>query len=201
MTDKGDPNSFIEHFYKQIKLVDRDIEVVHNYKKQFLDHFSSETDKFKDIETRLKTATENSLKALADLKELPKNLSMKEAAEWVAHVHKERETHFGQLLMKIDAIKEAVHPDMVHHLDGASLMELESELAFAENDLRDIQSLLASLDLKEANNKENVHLRLKEVEEHLEQFDFSGLSDELKLKRDKINRQIQTFRLSLTDSH
>jgi hypothetical protein len=178
-------------------LIDKDIKVICDYQNQSLAHISQETDEFKNIKARLKTVTEGSLKALLNLKKSPEGLSFTQTVDWIARIHKERENHFDQSLMKIDSVmKDVVRPEVLHH-DAGHFAEFENEVVFMEHELRHIHDLISKLDLKDEKDVSFIEMRLEGLKEHLEQFDLSQLPDELKIRVKKIHQDIQEayFRL------
>lgn len=192
-----DPKHFTQKILQLVsqkadQLIEKDIKVIDDYQTQSLIHLPPE--EYEHVQARLQAATAESLKALQQLKQSPRELSLKQAAEWMAQLHKERETHFDELLMRIDQIiKEVVQPE---HASFASeeLLELEGEINFTEHELKHLAKVWRELKIKTESDKEFMVMRLDELEEHLDQFDFSRVPAELKRRVDLMNRHIQDMR-------
>ncbi|WP_068467744.1 hypothetical protein [Candidatus Protochlamydia phocaeensis] len=173
------------------QLIDKDIQVVQDYQNQSIAHLSIETQEFKKLETRLAQATEEPLKYLRELKTQVKHpSSLKQASDWIANLHKQRESYFDQLLMKIDSIvKEVVIPDEGHDLE--LLKEVDNELDFVEKELNSIYHLLPQLDREDEKNILFTMARLEGLYDHVNDFESISLSPNLKNRLNKIKDKIE----------
>ena len=91
-------------------LIDKDIQVIHDYQTQSFAQLAQESEAFKDVEKRLTQAIEEPLKQLITLRNKRWSIILlQQASEWVANLQSQSETYFDQLLMKIDHVmKDAV---------------------------------------------------------------------------------------------
>jgi hypothetical protein len=184
---------FASHKTKQ--LIDRDIQVIKDYQTQSLAQISQGTADFKRIQERLKEVTEDSLNNLRSLKTPLKDLSFKQASDWIRLIHTEREAYFDQVLMKIDSvIKDVVRQEDVAY-NESYFLELEGEFHFIEHELNSIQDLMT----KEKRQVDFAKKRLWEVREHLEQFDLSALSNELNKRLRDIHKRMEGLETQHSD--
>ncbi len=157
------------------QLIDKDIRVIQDYQNQSLSRMSQEDDVFKNVENRLAKATEEPLKHLVELKRgIEETSSMKQASEWIAHLHRQRESCFDQVLMKIDLIvKDVVLIEEEFDID--LFKDLEEEMFFVEQELKHIHSLLPKLHKNDEKEFFFTEARLEGLKDHLEQFDNLSL--------------------------
>lgn len=192
-----DPKHFVQKVLylasqKATRLIEKDMKVICDYQTQSLVHLSPE--EYQHVQARLKAATAEPLKALQELKQSPTDLSLKQASEWMAHLYHEREIHFDELLKRVDQIiKEVVQPESID-FGTEDYLELENELKFTEHELIYLRNMWHDLEIKEASNKEFLNMRLNELEEHLQQFDFFYVPSELKERMEKVSQHIRQMR-------
>lgn len=178
---KGLINKILEVVADRTKhLIDKDIQIIHDYQSQSLAHLPKESEVFKNIEERLKHAIAEPLKQLVALRNRPlDHTSLQQASEWVANLQEKRENYFDQLLMKIDHVtKEVVQVE--ERVDGAAFREVEGELIFMERELEHINSDLSQLHLGDESDKQFIAARLEGLLDHAEQLDECSLPRSLK---------------------
>lgn len=153
--------------------IDKDCQVIEDYKNQSLAHLSSSQEELKNLEERLKQATAEPLKQLLSLhQQSPKHQSLKQASDWLAHFQFQRENCFDHLLMKIDAlVQEIVQTEELN--DAASNAEIEGEILFVQKEFQHLHQKVKQLSNNQAEEKEFLKKELKEFLDHIEQFRFS----------------------------
>lgn len=179
------------------ELIERDVKVIQDYQDHSLSNLPKESNEYKGLEKRLKAATEEALSQLIKLKDSPGNLSVVQTAEWIANLHQERQKHFENVLMKIDSILKDTVSMESDSADLGDYSELDGEIIFMERELHHINELVANLDLKDDKEVDFMNMRLKGLEEHLDQFELDRVPKELKMKVDKLYNMIEAcyFRL------
>lgn len=174
-------------------LIDKDIQVIHDYQSQSLSHLHKESEVFKNVEERLAHAIEEPLKQLLALRNRPaEHDSLQQASEWVANLQEKRESYFDQLLMKIDHVtKEVVQVE--ERIDRASFLEVEGELIFMERELDHITSDMSQVDLSEESHKQFIGARLESLLDHAEQMDESALPHSLRQRIRALKAKIENL--------
>ncbi len=173
------------------QLIDKDIQVIHDYQTQSLAHLSKESEAFRNLEMRLARATEGPLKQLFALREQPQqHNSLKQASEWVANLQEQRESYFDQLLMKIDLIvKDVVQID--HEDDLTSFSEQEAEIVFMERELHNVQTILPKIDKQQEEDVQFIAARLDSLLDHANELNQSDLPQMLRQRILTINNDCQ----------
>jgi len=151
---KGLVNKILEVVADRTKhLIDKDIQVIHDYQNQSLAHLPPESEAFRNVEQRMSQAIEEPLKQLLSLRnEAKEQTSIQQASEWVAKLQERREGYFDQLLMKIDHVmKDVVNLDDVK--DMTAFIDIEGEILFMEHELHYIKTdLTIYISSKKATN-------------------------------------------------
>ncbi|CUI16956.1 hypothetical protein PNK_1341 [Candidatus Protochlamydia naegleriophila] len=173
------------------QLIDKDIRVIQDYQTQSLSRMSQKDDVFKSVEKRLAKATEEPLKHLVELKRgVEETASMKQASEWIAQLHRQRESCFDQVLMKIDLIvKDLVLTE--EEFDVDLFKDLEEEMFFVEQELKHIHDLLPKLHKNDEKEFFFTEARLEGLRDHLEQFDNLSLPRIVRERLEGIFRDIE----------
>lgn len=184
---------------KSQALIERDIKVIHDYQGQSLSHLTTESQELKDLETRLKEATDEPLKEIAELKNGPRDSTIKHVTDWIERLHTKRETYFDKVLMKIDSILKDVVTKEEREIE--SQPELEGEILFMERELHHLNEQILRLDLNDEKEVNLLEIRLEGIKEHLDNLEVGQISKEQKSKIDKLYNMIATigFRLKEKD--
>lgn len=175
-----DRNALIEKILEVVSdrtkhLIDKDIQIIHDYQTQSLVHLAQESEAFKNVEKRLAHAIEEPLKQLLSLRNKPKeHTSLTQASEWVAQLQEQRESYFDQLLMKIDHVmKDVVYVD--ERNDWSSFLEVEGEIIFMERELHHINIDLSHIPQDPESEKQFILARLEGLLDHVEEIDENSL--------------------------
>lgn len=183
---------------KNQALIDRDIKVIHDYTNQTLSHLSEKSEEFKSLEHRLKVATEESLRELAELKKRPVDQTPKQISDWIENLHRKRETYFDGVLMRIDSIvKDTVQTEEKY--DTESFPELEGEILFMERELHHINEIIPKMNLKDEKEVNYIEIRLEGLKEHMENLDFFNVPKQIKDKVDKLYNMVAVTAFRLKD--
>jgi hypothetical protein len=180
---KGLVNKILEVVIDRTKhLIDKDVQVIHDYQSQSLANLPEETETFKNVEERLTHATAEPLKQLMNLRnEVKENSSLQQASEWVAKLQERRESYFDQLLMKIDHVMKDV-VNLEETKDWTAFVELEGEVLFMERELHHINSDLTHLHLVEESDKQFLLGRLEGLLDHVTDLDNPTLPSPLQIR-------------------
>ncbi len=158
-------------------LIDKDVQVIHEYRSQSLAQLPKESEAFKNVEERLNHAIADPLKQLMSLRKPPQ--SIQQASEWVAKLQEKRESYFDQLLMKIDhIIKEVVHVE--ERVDWSTFLEIEGEIIFMERELHHINIDLAKIHLAEESDRQFLAARIEGLLDHVEELKAASFPSALK---------------------
>lgn len=175
---KGLADKILEVVASRTKhLIDKDVQVIHEYQSQSIAHLPKESEAFKNVEERLNHAIADPLKQLMSLRKPPQ--SIQQASEWVAKLQEKRESYFDQLLMKIDhIIKEVVHVE--ERVDWSAFLEIEGEIIFMERELHHINIDLSKIHLAEESDRQFLAARIEGLSDHVEELDTSHFPSALK---------------------
>jgi hypothetical protein len=197
-----DRNSLIEKILEAVVdrtryLIDKDIQVIHDYQIQSLAHLEQESEAFKNVEKRLEHAIEDPLKQLMSLRNKPSEYtSLKQASEWIEKLQERRESYFDQLLMKIDHVmKDTVYVEDVE--DWSLFLEIEGEIIFMESELHQINIDLTQISFNQESEKHFIFARLEGLLDHVQEIDEHSLplSLQQRVQALKTGISIAIFRL------
>lgn len=172
-------------------LIDKDIQVIHDYQTQSISHLPEESEVKKDIEERLSQAIAEPLKKLVALREVPKgHTTLQQASEWVAKLHEKRESYFDHLLMKIDHVtKDVVQPEEAN--DWGGMQELKGEVLFMESELEHIKSDLTQIHPESEADRQFIAARLEGLLDHAEGINETSIPIALKEKIHQLKEEIE----------
>lgn len=177
------------------QLIDKDIQVIHDYQKQSLEHLSKGSETFKNLEKRLAKATDEPLKQLSALRnQHEQHMTLTQASEWISRLQEQRERYFDQLLMKIDhVVKEVVQMEDVEEEaeDFSVFSEDEGEIVFMEREIRHIQALLPNMQASEESDIIFMEARLEGLLDHAEQVNIVNLRYSLHKRLTALKNQFE----------
>lgn len=158
-------------------LIDKDIQVIHEYRSQSLSHLPKESEVFKNVEHRLNQAIAEPMKQLKAFQNRPQ--SIQQASEWVAKLQEHRESYFDQLLMKIDHItKEMVQTE--ERIDWSAFLEIEGEIIFMERELHQINIDLTRIESSSESDRQFLAARMEGLLDHAEELNSAAFPKALK---------------------
>lgn len=175
------------------RLIEKDIKVIKEYQDQTLQNVPKGSEEFYNLEKRLVKATSEPLRHLVELKKQfseKEDLSIAQASEWVANIHKQRESFFDMVLVKIDsAVKEVVAPEVSY--DGELFNELEGEIQFIEQEIKQINEIMLKLHRIDKAEQAFLKERVNGLIDHLEDYDLKNIPGELQKHLDVIRKWIE----------
>jgi hypothetical protein len=176
--------------HRTTHLINKDLQVIHDYQAQSLSYLPHETKIFKDIEERLALATEEPLKQLMNLRiQAKEHTSLQQASEWIATLQERRENYFNQLLMKIDSIMKDV-VNLEETKDWTAFIEVEGEVMFMEHELHHINQDLTHLHLVDESDKQFLLARLEGLVDHVEDLDKRSLPAPLRERMQALRKGV-----------
>lgn len=118
-----------------LEVIDRDLQVIDDYQEHMVNDLALNEDEKIDLALMLESKLDPYIKSLYSLRTVPKQLSLKEVAEWKKQIDAKREKYFDAALHAIDKLIEESNPSILSDFDGDHLMEALSEIVFLENEI------------------------------------------------------------------
>jgi len=149
---------------RSTEMIEKDLQMIDDYQSWSLDTLDVEDEEMESLRDRLKKVTEEHLKALNKLKDLPSDMSLDTIGEWILHIQREREKNVDTLLHRIESVVREVKPFSIEVLDPIFDAEMRSEVEALRKELNDIITrIAATVDEKD---KEMILAHLESLNEH-----------------------------------
>lgn len=171
----------IKHISKRTsQQISKDLQVIDEYQNQSIAGLKLKGEELDTLRERLKSAIDEPLKMMDQLKETPGNLSMEKIGEWVALVQEKRESCFNAVLHKIENVVKEAEPFIEEVRDPAYLIEVGNEIAAIKQELADIQLHFNQPGVLDEVKKYQLQMHLESLLEDAERIPFQLLPSSLK---------------------